>query len=121
MASNKKYFHDHLVLLLLSVSAFMVFFSIVFIVLRLAGEHSSSYIVECRDCSNVGSSTRFISGGASDILAFIFMGLLTLVINVALSIKAYNIHRQFAVTILGLGLFLSALTVIVSNALLVLR
>lgn len=121
MASNKKYFHDHLVLLLLSVNVFLVLFVVLFIILRLGAEHSTSYIVQCRDCSNPSSTTKFISGGVTDLLAFISMGFLTLAVNVALSIKAYGIHRQFAITILGLGLFLTTLLIIVSNALLVLR
>jgi hypothetical protein len=46
---------------------------------------------------------------------------LVLVIHTFLSMKAYHVHRQLAITVLSLGVLLLTLTIIVSNALLVLR
>ena len=52
MAATKKYFHDHLVLLLLSVNAFLAIAGSVFIVLRLSTSHGTGYIVQYR--ANLG-------------------------------------------------------------------
>jgi hypothetical protein len=38
-----------------------------------------------------------------------------------LSLRAYKIHRQLAIAVLSLGILLLLLTIIISNALLVLR
>lgn len=121
MATPKKYFHDHLVLLLLSTNVFLTLLTAIVILLRLSGEHSNSYIVQCRDCSNPAAINKFQSGSVVDLLGFIFFALIVLAANVMLSLRTYRIHRQLALTILGLGLLLIGLTIIVSNALLVLR
>lgn len=121
MATSKKYFHDHLVLLLLSITAFLAIAVSIFILVKLVTGHSNGYIVQCRDCSNPSAINRFTSGGVGGLLSFIAFAILVLVANTLLSIRAYSIHRQLALVILSLGVLLLALTVIVSNALLMLR
>lgn len=121
MATPKKYFHDHLVLLLLSANVFLALAGSIFILLRLSTSHGTSYIVQCRDCSNGAAINRFTNGSVVDIIALVAFALLTLAIHVMLSLGAYKIHRQLAIVILALGILLLTLTVIVSNALLVLR
>jgi len=118
MASNKKYFHDHLVLLLLSINGFLAVAGSIFILLRLTTSQGSSYIVQYRSSLGVNA---FKSGGVVDLLSFIAFALLVLVAHTFLSLRAYHVHRQLAVAILSLGILLLILTVIVSNALLVLR
>jgi hypothetical protein len=54
-------------------------------------------------------------------LSFVAFAGLVLAIHTFLSMKAYRIHRQLAITILSLGVLLLTLAIIVSNALLVLR
>jgi len=121
MASPKTYFHDHLVMLLLSINAFLALGGSLFILLSLGASHNNGYIVQCRDCSNAAAVNRFTNGGVSGLLSFVIFALLVLGVHTALSHRAYKIHRQLAITILGLGVLLLILTVIVSNALLVLR
>jgi hypothetical protein len=118
MANTKKYFHDHLVLLLLSINAFLAIAVSLFIILRLSTSHGTVYIVQ--DRSSLGIN-RFQPGSVTDILAFVVFAILTLAISIILSIGAYKIHRQLTIIILSLGILLLTLTVIVSNALLVLR
>lgn len=118
MASPKKYFHDHLVLLLLSVNAFAAIAGAVFILIRLSTSHGNSYIVQYHP--SLGADA-FRTGSVIDLLAFVFFAILVLAAHTILSLRAYHIHRQLALTILGLGILLLMLTVIVSNALLMLR
>lgn len=118
MASAKKYFHDHFVLLLLSINGFLAIAGSIFILLRLGTSHGTGYIVQYR--ASLGISA-FKTGSVIDLLAFIAFALLVLVINFFLSLRAYVIHRQLAITILSLGALLLVLTIIISNALLVLR
>ena len=117
---SKKFLRDQYVLLLISINLVLFIISTVFIILRLSSGHSSSYIVQCRDCSNA-SAVEFIPGGLIDLISFIFFSLLVLATSVVISLKTYNIHRQLAVTVLSLGILLQVLTLIVSNYLLVLR
>jgi len=121
MATPKKYFHDHLVLLLLSINVFLALAESIYVLLRLGTSHGTGYIVQCRDCSNQLSINKFSNGNVVDILALVAFALLVLAINIMLSLGAYKVHRQLAVVILALGILLLTLTVIVSNALLVLR
>lgn len=121
MAASKQYFHDHLVMLLLSISAFLGLGAAIFVLLSLSSGHSSGYIVQCRDCSSPTAVNKFTNGSVSGLLSFVVFAVLVLAVHASLSFKAYKIHRQLAIAILALGILLLALTIIVSNALLVLR
>jgi len=121
MTNLTKYLHDRVILLLLSINTFLTFAASIFILLQLSSSHGNGYIVQCRDCSNLADINRFTNGSVVELLAFIGFALLVLAIHTGLSIKTYHIHRQVAVTILGLGTLLLIMTIIVSNALLVLR
>lgn len=118
MAASKKYFHDHLVLLLLSLNAFAAVAGSIFILVRLASSHGNSYIVQYRP--SLGADA-FKTGSVIDLLAFAVFAIIVLVAHTMLSLRAYQIHRQLALAILSLGILLLVLTVIVSNALLMLR
>jgi hypothetical protein len=118
MANPKKYFHDHFVLLLLSINAFLAVAGSVLILVRLSTTEGNGYLVSYRP--SIGISV-FNQGTVVDILSFAAFALLVLVINTFLSLKAYAIHRQLAIAILSLGVLLLVLTIIISNALLVLR
>jgi hypothetical protein len=119
MAISKKYFHDHFVLLLLSVNAFLAVAGSIFMLLRLTTSHGTSgYIVQYRASLGINA---FKTGHLADLLSFIAFAFLILLIHFLLSRRAYEIHRQLAIAILSLGILLLTLTIIISNALLVLR
>lgn len=121
MAMPKKYFHDHLVMLLLSINVFLAVGGSLFILLSLGTGHSNGYIIQCRDCSNTAAVNKFTNGTVAGLLSFVAFAALVLIAHTTLSLRAYQIHRQLAIAILALGVLLLLLTVIVSNALLVLR
>lgn len=118
MATPKQYFHDHLILLLLSVNAFLAIASSIFVLVRLNASHGTSYIVQYRP--SLGADA-FQTGSALDLYSFIAFAFVILGIHGVLSYRAYPIHRQLSITILSLGLLLLALVAIVGNALLTLR
>lgn len=118
MATPKKYFHDHVVLLLLSVDTFLAFLASLFVLLRLSAGHGNGYIVQYRPTLGIN---EFKTGSVTGLLSFIGFALLVLAVHTILSMRAYHIHRQLAITILGLGALLLVLAIIISNALLVLR
>ncbi len=118
MTIPKTYLHDRLILLLVSVNAFLAVLTSLLLLLRLDSGRSTGYIVQYR--SNVGiSSLR--AGDASELVAFAIFALLVAGFHIALSIQAFPIRRQVSVFILGLGAILLLLALIVSNALLTLR
>lgn len=118
MQVPKRYFHDRLVLLLLSVNTFLAVLSSVLILLRMDSSRADSYIVQYR--SNLGLSA-FKAGGSETFISFILFSLIVLILSVMLSMRVYPFHRQFAITVLSLTLLVLILALIVSNALLVLR
>lgn len=118
MATSKQYFHDHLVLLLVSINAFLAIAGSIFILIRLGASHGTSYIVQYRP--SLGADA-FRTGTVNDLLSFVAFALLICVAHILLSHRAYHIHRQLSISILSLGILLLTLTIIVSNALLMLR
>lgn len=118
MQIPKKYFQDRFVLLLLSINSFLTLFGAAFILLRLDSGRGDSYIVQFR--GNQGLDA-YDSGGAIELLAFIAFSLFVLIFHTVLSMKIYEARRQFAVSVLAMGLLLLLVGIIVSNALLELR
>lgn len=114
----KGYFQDKIVVLLLSINTFLAVLGVILVLLRLDGGGSDVYIIEYR--ANLGLNA-FKRGGVEPLLSFVLFGLLVLVIHTILSIRVYAIRRQFAVTLLMMATLLLLLSIIVSNALLILR
>jgi hypothetical protein len=119
MSSNpQKFFHDRLVLLMVSISTFLTLLGSILILLKVDSGRNEGYIVEYRQ--NLGISA-FKTGEATGVVAFVLFMLVILVMHTSLSYKVYKLHRQLSVTVLGLGIVLLTLAIIISNALLVLR
>jgi hypothetical protein len=114
----QKFFHDRMVLLLVSISTFLTLLGSVLILLKIDSGRNEGYIIEYRQ--NLGISA-FKTGDASALIAFVLFMLIVLVLHTTLSYKVYKLHRQLSVTVLGFGLVLLVLAIIISNALLVLR
>lgn len=118
MATPKKYFQDHLILLLLSVNAFLAFSTVALVLVRLASGHGDSYIAQYRSSLGINA---FQSGSVIDLLSFVLFAGLILIVHTALSIKTYPLSKQVSIIVLSLGIVLLLLAMIISNALLVLR
>ncbi len=114
----KKYFHDRLILLLLSINVFMAFLASVWILFKLDSGRSAGYIVQYR--SSLGISS-FKMGDAGELIAFMVFAVMVLAVHVVLSIRVYPIKREVSVVVLSLGVLLLVMSMIVSNALLDLR
>ena len=118
MANPKKFFHDQLVLLLLTVNAFLVLVVVVSVLLQLGSSNTAGYIVQYRPSLGISA---FQSGSIIELFSFIVFGFLALITHTLLSLRAYKVRRQLALAILSLGILLQLLNVIISNALLSLR
>jgi hypothetical protein len=115
----KKYFYDKIVLLLLSILSFLVVITVLSVLIRItAGQGSGDYFIEYR--SNAGISA-FQTGDLMAVLSFIAFVGVTLIISVVLSMKSYRIKREISLIVLALGIVLTLVAAIVSNALLALR
>jgi hypothetical protein len=118
MTIPKKFFRDRTVLILLTLNIFLTLLATIWILLRLSSGHGSSYIVQFRPSLGINAYTP---GSLLDILSFILFGWLVFGFQLLLSLKTYHIHRQLSISILALCVLLLVLTIIVSNALLVLH
>jgi len=117
MLSVTKYFHDRLVLLLLSTNAFLTLLTVLSVLFRLQGG-SESFIVQYR--SNLGTSA-FEPGSVDQILMFMAYAVVIFGVHTALSWRTFAIRRELSILVLLLGTLLLLLCVIVSDALLALR
>lgn len=118
MPAAKNYFQDRIVLLLLSINAFLTLLATLSVLFRLQGAGTNGFIVQYR--ANVGIS-GFKTGSILSLVSFIGFAILVFGANTALSMRTYPIRKQLAIVILGLGSLLLVLNIIVGNALLVLR
>lgn len=118
MEVTRKYFQDKLILLLVSSNVFLAFLCIALIFLRLGQGAGEGYILEYR--SNLGISA-FTRGSILGIVSFAGFVLVTVGLNIMLSLRTYTIRRVLSALVLGMGILLLILTIIVSNSLLVLR
>ena len=118
MTIPKKYFHDHLVLLLLSTNIFLAIADTIFILVRLSTTHGNGFIVQYRPSLGINVYTP---GNILGLLSFITFAWLVLIIHTILSLRIYSINRQMAMTILSLGVLLLVLSVLIANSLLLLR
>ncbi len=121
MAHTKSYFRDHYSLLLLSINIFGVILVVLFIILRLVDINTSSYIIQCRNCSDPNALNKYITGGISGFISFILFILIIFIGSFVLSFKTYLVNRDLSITILYFGIFLEVVALIVSNALFILR
>jgi hypothetical protein len=117
-AVPKRYIHDRLVLLLLTANTFFAVLTAVWILLRLDSSRHEGYIVQYRP--SLGLSA-FYKGDNVGILSFAAFSMFVLAFHTLLSIKVYGIRRHLALVILGMGLLLILLSLVISNALLLLR
>lgn len=118
MTIPKKYLHDRLILLLLSINTFLAILTSLWVLFKLDSGRSAGYIVQYR--ASLGISA-LKTGEASDLVAFIGFAVVVLIVGIVMSIKAYTIRREVSVVILSFGALLLLLAMIVSNALLTLR
>lgn len=118
MPIPKNYFHDRLVLFLLSVNVFLTIVTSLLILFRLRASGSEGFIGEYH--ANLGLSA-YKPGTSLTFVAFIGFAVLVLVLHSVLSMKMYHRRRQFSVALLWMGMLLLLLALIVSNALLVLQ
>jgi hypothetical protein len=118
MTIPAKYLHDRLILLLLSTNVFLALFSSIFTLLRLSSNHGNGYIAQYRSNLGIGA---FKNGSIAELFSFVVFAFMILAVHVSLSLRTYRIHRQLSIAVLALGVLLLILTIIVSNALLVLR
>lgn len=117
MASEKKYFHDKLVLLLLSINGFLAIFGTIMLLLKLGNSSPDLHIIQYR--ADLGLSA-FKNGTSASLIAFIIFMWLVLVVNTVLSYRTYSLKRDYSIIVLSFGLLLIVLAMIVSDALIVL-
>jgi hypothetical protein len=118
MPITKKFLHDKLILLLLTINIFLGFVCSALIIWRLSSGQTGDYIVQRR--ANLGID-QYTQGNVVPILSFIVFDIFVLVVHSVLSAKTYPIQRQLSVIILAFGTLLLLTAIIVSNALLALH
>jgi len=118
MNSPDRYFHDKLVLLLLSLNGFCVLLTAALVLLRLDNSKSGSYIIQYRPSQGLSA---YKAGESTELLAFIVFAAVVFTLHLITSLRIYHVRRYASIAILASGLLLLVLSVIVANALLVLR
>jgi hypothetical protein len=111
----KKYYHDRIVLLLLSASLFLVLLEVVSVFIG-QGSGGKLHLIQYRPYLGRLSAYTY-STSVLTYMSFIIFAGMVMVIHSIMSIKLYSIRRQYSLAILSMGVLLLVLSIIVSNAL----
>ena len=114
----KKYLHDRLVLLLITLIAVVVVIGVSLVLLRFDISKNPSTVVAYRP--NI-SGTIYQVGKPIDIYSLAVFMLFTSAAAIYLSAKIYDIRRFVAIFILASTAFILILSIIVSNSLISLQ
>lgn len=113
----KTYFHDRLILLILSINTFLAIALILSSLLALS-DNSAVYIREYR--ANLGLD-GYEAGGIKDVLAFAAFAVIIYVFQIYSSTRIYHIRKHISLIILLLTMTIYIFALLVINALLGLR
>ncbi|HUD07416.1 MAG TPA: hypothetical protein VMR34_06045 [Candidatus Saccharimonadales bacterium] len=117
MSNEKKYFQDKIVLLLLSVNSFLTLLGSVMILLKVGNSGDQTRIIQYRP--ELGLSA-FNKGGTGPIYAFVLFVWFIMIFHTFMSVKTYNLKKDYSILMLAFCLLLLSLAIIVSNSLLAL-
>ncbi len=118
MAIPTKFFHDRTILILLIINSILLVVGSLLVLFRLDASKASGYIIQYRSGVGIG---EFKTGSGLDMAGFVFFLMVAFALSFIISIRSYNERRNIALTVLILTSLLSLLTIMVSDALLVLR
>ena len=118
MTIPSKYFHNRSILLLLIINSVLVLVGTVLILFRLDSGTATNYIIEYRANYGIGEYKR---GFALDVAGFVLFLLINFAICVFLSLRTFSIRKNISIVVLAICALTNLLTIIVSNALMVLR
>jgi hypothetical protein len=110
----KKFLHDRLVLLLITLMAVLVVIGISVVLLRFDVSRNPTTIVAYRP--NI-TGTQYISGKPIDIYSLAVFMVMTTVATVIISSRIYSAKRYAALFLLSSTVFLLILSTIVANSL----
>lgn len=108
---SKKYLHDRVVLILITLISLLLAFGVSMILLRFDVSKNPTTIVEYRP--NISGSS-YVSGKPIDIYSLAIFMLIISAAAVALSARIYHIRKYLAIFILAATLFLLLLTIRIS-------
>jgi len=114
MEIPKKFLHDRLVLLLITVMAALVVIGVSVVLLRFDVSRNPTTIVAYRP--NI-TGTQYLSGKPIDIYSLAVFMLVTSFAAIAISARIYNANRPAALFMLGSTIFLLIIATIVANSL----
>jgi uncharacterized membrane protein len=114
MEIPKKFLHDRVVLLLITVIAGLVVIGVSVVLLRFDVSRNPTTVVAYRP--NV-SGTQYISGKPIDIYSLAIFMILTSVAAVAISARIYEVKKPAAMFLLACTVFLLILSTVVANSL----
>lgn len=114
----KKYLHDRMILLLLTLMAILLVIGVSLVLLRFDPSRNPTTTAAYRPSI---SGTQYQSGTPLDIYLLAVFMIFTSAAALVLSVRTYHIRRFAAVFILASTIFLLILSIIVSNALISLQ
>ncbi len=118
MEVPKKYQHDRLILLLLTLIAILVVVGVSLVLLKFDPSRNPTTIAAYRP--NI-TGTQYQSGKPIDIYTMALFMIFTSAAAVILSVRTYNIRRFVSIFLLVSTVFILTLSIIVSNALISLQ
>ncbi len=118
MNISRKYLHDRVVLILLTLLAALLVIGVSIVLLRFDASKNPTTIAQYRQ--NL-SGSGYVSGKPADIYLLALFMLFTAIAGLVLSLKTYPLKRYISIFILGSAVFCMILAIIVANSLISLQ
>jgi hypothetical protein len=118
MQPSKRYLHDRVILIFLTIIAILVVIGVSSVLLRFDASQNSTTIAGYRP--NLSSST-YVSGNALDIYELPLFMILISAIGIILSVRLFRIARDASLFMLASTTFLLVISIITANALIALQ
>lgn len=118
MQPSKRYLHDRIILIFLTLIAVLAVIGVSSVLLRFDASQNSTTIAGYRP--NLSSST-YVSGNTLDIYELPLFMLLISAIGVILSVRLFRIGRDACLFVLASTTFLLIISIITANALIALQ
>lgn len=115
MSTTRKFFHDRLVLFLLTLNTFLSVMCLLTVVFRL-GDTAGLYI--SRYQPNLGITDASTTGGVTDVLAFPVFAFIVLISFSTFGLKLYAIRKHYAWMFMSLATLILVLSLVISYRLL---
>lgn len=114
--SQKRFFHDQLILLLMLIMALLTIFNVLSVFLRIDTQQSIATVRY--QMEEQGAIPTFFDGSPTALYNFAAAAIVFTILNTIIALRIYDKKRAYAVVVFGLTIIVLLFNIVVSGAIL---